>query len=595
MPIQTLEIIKSWFKTGLKPTEQQFSDTWDSFRHKDEKIPNQDIEDIDVFLDNKVDKSEFQNHLASSDSHPKKEDKANKNQAGGYAGLDNLSKIPTSSLHMVDDLTTGGNNPLTAEQGKILGEQSQIFKEQIDAMNTLLSSDNVDLDSVQEIVDAVENIKMSLNTILVNNLTTGGVAKALTAEQGKTLKGLLDLLTANKVDKVSGDRLINASEITKLATLTPVTTTTKTIASTVLNTQNAAGFVSYINALSPVLLVGPNEIVKYITSDTGRTFELNLRGRSFGVGQTPITIADVTEITSFLNKDIALSNYPQNRNDGVIPINKVLSVNSAGKLGLYTVGLMPAPFLEYIVPDNQLPNTTFNVYLHGSFFTPTMTVSIAGQTVNSVIFKSSSLVLINVTTGIEEGLFSITLNNGTSATFPNAMFVILGTVYTPTSENFKILTGSATLDADGIIRTTGRGIKTTADLDYIIPAGQNFRITGKATKSPIYINDITNQNLDYISLVSVNNAMKFKTMISVYATTNNNLNFYQASTGDSRQGFYNNILNGQWYIERIGTTVTVYCNNVLRLTFTDTSNEDLKINLGINFCDLAVKYIALHQ
>ncbi|MFB9079032.1 hypothetical protein ACFFLS_09960 [Flavobacterium procerum] len=52
MPIQTLEIIKSWFKTGLKPTEQQFSDTWDSFRHKDEKVSVQEIEGVDALTPN---------------------------------------------------------------------------------------------------------------------------------------------------------------------------------------------------------------------------------------------------------------------------------------------------------------------------------------------------------------------------------------------------------------------------------------------------------------------------------------------------------------------------------------------------------------
>ncbi|MFK7004611.1 hypothetical protein BWK63_09535 [Flavobacterium covae] len=40
------EIIKGWFKTGSKPTEKQFSATWDSFRHKSEKIPINQIDGI---------------------------------------------------------------------------------------------------------------------------------------------------------------------------------------------------------------------------------------------------------------------------------------------------------------------------------------------------------------------------------------------------------------------------------------------------------------------------------------------------------------------------------------------------------------------
>ncbi|OMQ11824.1 hypothetical protein [[Flexibacter] sp. ATCC 35103] len=50
MAIQTLSTIKNWFRTGLKPTQAQFWDTWDSFRHKYEKIPAKDIEGIDELL-----------------------------------------------------------------------------------------------------------------------------------------------------------------------------------------------------------------------------------------------------------------------------------------------------------------------------------------------------------------------------------------------------------------------------------------------------------------------------------------------------------------------------------------------------------------
>ncbi|WP_291152244.1 hypothetical protein [Flavobacterium sp. UBA7680] len=50
MATQTLNTIKNWFKTGLKPTQNQFWDTWDSFRHKNEKIPTTEITGIDELL-----------------------------------------------------------------------------------------------------------------------------------------------------------------------------------------------------------------------------------------------------------------------------------------------------------------------------------------------------------------------------------------------------------------------------------------------------------------------------------------------------------------------------------------------------------------
>ena len=90
---------------------------------------------------------------------------------------------------LINDLTTGGTtNLLSAAQGVVLNNK-------ITAINTLLASDNINLDTVQEIVDAIETVQLSLTTILVNDLTTGGVTKALTAEMGKTLKGLIDALT----------------------------------------------------------------------------------------------------------------------------------------------------------------------------------------------------------------------------------------------------------------------------------------------------------------------------------------------------------------------------------------------------------------
>jgi uncharacterized repeat protein (TIGR01451 family) len=55
MPKVTLETIKSWFKKYDKPTERQFSDTFDSLWHKDEIIPQNKIENLDSTLNQKMD------------------------------------------------------------------------------------------------------------------------------------------------------------------------------------------------------------------------------------------------------------------------------------------------------------------------------------------------------------------------------------------------------------------------------------------------------------------------------------------------------------------------------------------------------------
>jgi len=56
MPKVSLITIKSWFETYDKPTESQFSDTWDSFWHKDESIPVAKIQsftnEVNSIIDN---------------------------------------------------------------------------------------------------------------------------------------------------------------------------------------------------------------------------------------------------------------------------------------------------------------------------------------------------------------------------------------------------------------------------------------------------------------------------------------------------------------------------------------------------------------
>ena len=114
-----------------------------------------------------------------------------------------IHSIQTSIYNSLDYIAPG--KILDARQGKIL-------KDLIDDANELLASDNVDLNTLQKLGDAIEVVRSSLSTIVVNDLSTGGTTKALSAEMGKTLQ-------TNKVDKVTGKSLISDIEITRLATL----------------------------------------------------------------------------------------------------------------------------------------------------------------------------------------------------------------------------------------------------------------------------------------------------------------------------------------------------------------------------------------
>lgn len=129
--------------------------------------------------------------------------KANFNEAESrLEALEALSILLSSDI--INDLTTGGTDKvLSAEQGVEL-------KGMIDGINVILQSDDLNLDTVQEIIDAIKAVETSLDTILVNDLTTGGTAKALTAQQGVVLKDLIDDLAA-LVDDLTTDSIVEGS------------------------------------------------------------------------------------------------------------------------------------------------------------------------------------------------------------------------------------------------------------------------------------------------------------------------------------------------------------------------------------------------
>jgi len=64
-----LNIIKNWFKTGLKPTQSQFWAWLDSFWHKDEKIPVTSVDNLSDILNAKAEKNAFEYHLEDEDAH----------------------------------------------------------------------------------------------------------------------------------------------------------------------------------------------------------------------------------------------------------------------------------------------------------------------------------------------------------------------------------------------------------------------------------------------------------------------------------------------------------------------------------------------
>lgn len=380
-----------------------------------------------------------------------------------------------------------------------------------------------------------------------------------------------------------------------------VSTTLKPILSTALATQNVAGFVTYINALNPVLIVGASEIVKYNLTDTGRVFELNLRGRSFGVGQPAIVAADVLEVTDFLNKDIRFSNYPSTRNDGQLPTNKVLAPDANGNVKLYSIAIAPAPFIKELIPDSYYPSTTGNIRILGDFFTPQMCDRVANPTaiimngvttIHYATFINSQEILVNVTTGAVEGSFSVTLNNGLSTTKTNALLLVLGTVYTPEFADWINVVEPIDFDSGSLIVQT-IGSMGQAEFSKRLDTTKNFRFYILPTLSPFDAAPLGHSGTpDVFQLYDINNNLLFK--CSNYNNQNLALNDenanllgYFATVGELFVEIRIDYVAGIWYFYRSGNlfkTATTH-NNL---------NVNAKIKLFVARFDLTkIRYVEL--
>jgi len=149
----------------------------------------QGIQDLNT---SKADASAIANFETSTQLNAR--DTANRDRANhsGAQAISTIAGLSTQLTQLATDIT---NLDATLKGGvPIDGDTLKKLNDKIIGIQTLLASDNVSLDSVQELVDAIETIQLSLSTILVNDLITGGVTKSLTAQQGVVLKGLIDSL-----------------------------------------------------------------------------------------------------------------------------------------------------------------------------------------------------------------------------------------------------------------------------------------------------------------------------------------------------------------------------------------------------------------
>ncbi|QEE51028.1 hypothetical protein FUA48_16025 [Flavobacterium alkalisoli] len=64
-----INTILSWFQTGDKPTENQFLQTFTSFWHKDDNIPQNKVQDLTATLAAKAEAAQLNGHLTDPEAH----------------------------------------------------------------------------------------------------------------------------------------------------------------------------------------------------------------------------------------------------------------------------------------------------------------------------------------------------------------------------------------------------------------------------------------------------------------------------------------------------------------------------------------------
>ncbi len=260
-----------------------------------------------------------------------------------------------------------------------------------------------------------------------------------------------------------------------------------------------------------------------------------------------------------------------------------------------------APHLEELIPNHFLPNETNNIIVKGSFFTPSTTITIEGQIINYIKFKSDNEIIVNVTTGNAEGNFDITLNNGKSTTYIDALTIILGTIFTPLSTDWNSQTGAITA-TDGKVETlsymsTGSVI-WNSQLDWT----KNFEIRCKPRKSSLGIP--IGYQYSFLQLLNASdNSNKLNLAWNYPSNYVQCRAFFNNEAYSDVIGVGSNSSLESWntYIENIEIKVrwldgilTFWHNGQLKKTFSGGLTQNVKLKASVYSTDLYdIKYIEL--
>jgi hypothetical protein len=481
------------------------------------------------------------------------------------------SKVDKTDIYNALDCIVA-NKVLDARQGKVLndlivalttvvsGKQNTLTDINFGAFETSLTAKPtpIDADSIS-IIDSADSNKAKKTTFAqIKSLfksyfdTLYGVIFGIVDVAGTTYQFLL---TDN------GKKIVTSSATAVTVTIPTNAVVALPIGARIKLTQQGNGVVTLV--VTGITIVSSSPLY-------------TIKGQTITLEKTALNTWTIEG--NNLNGEIILPAFPNTRNDGQIPTNRILSTDALGNLKMYTIATAPAPYMEVLIPDSSLPSITTNFTIKGAFFTPTMTVSIVGQTINYITFVSDNLIKVNVTTGATVGSYAVTLNNGLSATFPNALLLVIGTIYTPISTSWENITGTLDVTDPGTFKITLRDATVSANIKasfLTLPALSlgNFTCSFSFKQSPFELTPNDNSTVQRFELVDKT------TLTPIYSARYfangsgfgfETLQMYQNGVlfGTSSNGVTLSIIDGYNYsFKRISDIMYFYRDSVLMNTF----------------------------